>query len=331
MRSLHLLLFLALGCSGPDKGSDDDTDTTPGDTDDTQDTDDTDTDDTDVEPCAATVVAVTPGNGDTAPADTTIVAEFSEAIGASDHVDFIVTGSGGAVTGSVDLASDGASATFTPSATLDYDATYDVTIELCEGSVSGAFHTLPAPIDPTLAEGRTYGLPYADVVFIEPQNTTALAALLAPDFEYILLQVDQVDDVALTFESVVATADGALAPNCAAAVRAPTSDMSNNPQFQVGPTNLVYPFPNGDSMNLQMLTVDGRFSQDGESLLDVYLRGLVDPSEVNDDLNCATAALLTGGTCLPCPATAGSCLLIEAEVPVATWMQGVDVVATCAL
>lgn len=323
LRCWPLWLVWIAACGGKDATDGDTDDTTPSDTDQT---------DTDTEACEATVVGVEPGDDGTMPADGVIVATFSDAIQDTHPFDIVVTpaGDAGPLDGSLALASDGLSATFTPSTPLDYEADYDLTVSVCEHEVSGSFSTLPQPLDPATLEGRTYGLLVDDVTWHEPQNLS----IFDLNLDYVLVQVTDVDVAHQTLQPIATTGDASPfvgeppVPTCSMVMDAPVTDFSHNPAFQVGPTDLTYPYGDGTSVTIENFSLEASFSADGSEIVDVRVTGLFDPSQVIQ-IDCGTAALLLQGRCLPC--ASGECLVVDARAPSAPWFDGLDIVAECAL
>lgn len=330
-RCWPMLLALVLAC-GDDKTGDTDDGTVvePGPTDPTPPT----------EPptelpqgCSATVASVDPKNNATNhPADASITVTFSEAIEAADPLDITVheVASGAMIPGGLSLAADGTSATFTPNDPLAYDTDYDLDITVCEAAVAGGFTTLPEPVDASLLPGRTYGIEYKDVVWVQPGDTS----LLTLDVDYILVQIDTIDLAAETIESVAGTGmledDGSITPDCPAAVQAPTSDFSTNPMFTVGPADLEYPY-NDDTFTIEQFTLQAQFSADGSQIVDVHIEGLVNPEQLLAGANCALAAVIVSGNCVPCPSGVGDCLELEATAATADWLPALDLITECAL
>ncbi len=274
--------------------------------------------------CTATLVSGDPTDGSvTAPLAGAFTATFSSAITPTDAFSVSIDG----VTGSASLAADGLSATFTPDAPLTYETTYTTTSSVCGGApFNSTFTTVPPPLDASTLIGNSYGVLYADLVWITPTN----ADFIEPDIQMLVAQVTDVDLVAMTLSSAAAgayvDAYGAVSLECAAAVNAGTGDFSSNPFFFVGPVDLDLPF-GALSVVIEDYTLFAKFAADGTELNDVFLSGKLDMRPLGYG-NCALLAIFAGGTCVPCADGVEECMDAKASAGTLT-LQPVDIAGEC--
>jgi hypothetical protein len=320
-------VLLLLACSGKDK----DTGNTDTDADTDTDTDadsDTDTDtDTDTD-CVATVVSVDPEDGrENIPVSTPVEVTFDAAVTAAD---VSITSDDG--TGSVSIAGDGMSATFTPDSDWPEESSVTVDIEVCGNSSSTTFTTLPAPIDPALVEGNTYSVSWNDVVITEPAAGAALKLLLP--VEEIVLQVTSISgDDAPTIATLAFYQGVDLVPECTLALRQ-TADFSENPLYQfAGDLQIVIDTDTGATADVEDFSLLGRVTTDGQSMQGVRITAMVAPEQFLDGGDCNSflvQGLLGNPTCVPCTISGtGECLAIEMEAPSAPVIPGYDLSTLC--
>ncbi|MEQ1500812.1 MAG: Ig-like domain-containing protein [Myxococcota bacterium] len=328
-----VLCIAFIACS-EDPKTDTDGGTTPaddGDADTDADADsDTDTDSDADADCTATIVAVDPADGATlVPLDAEVTVSFDAAITATDPLSIDVSGA----TGTVALAGDGLSATWTGA--LDPDTAYTVNANVCTDTSSTTFTTLPPSIDPSTVEGNTYAIAWDDLNITEPQNSVAIELLIQVDA--ILAQVLAIDPVTLLADAAatIGTDDGTglLEPDCAIAT-VQTADFSLNPYFSIDGTISITIDSAGTAVDIEDFQLLARVSEDSSALEDVRISGLIATEQINPPgVECANPALsILAPTCVPCTTSAsGDCMLFEANAAVAPVVAGVDIAGTCGL
>ncbi|NCG19388.1 MAG: hypothetical protein GWP91_10305 [Rhodobacterales bacterium] len=320
-RNLFALALLLVGCDGATKGqttANTTTGTTPS--------------STTVVACDAVVGSVDPVDTSVASVDTVVTVDFSQAIGPGDAFDVALTDpGGGSVAGTLELGTDGLSGTFTPDADLAFDTVYDVTSSVCDDALDTSFSTPETAVDPLALAGRSYALNVAQVVWIEPQNSTLVEGLLTVD--YILVQVRNADLSTDTLTAVAGTgavSANTIVPDCPAASDTPPADFSGNPNFLIGPT--LFSVASGDTLiTLEDFELSGGFRGDLMAIEDVHFAGLIDPGVLEPGLGCGLVAALVSGTCVPCPSGVGECLVIEGTAVEAPYRDDVDMITDCGL
>lgn len=282
------------------------------------------------ENCNARIASITPAHGDRDVAlDAAVVAVFSEPIASTARHEVTVyhANTGQRVDGELNLASNGLSATFTPASPLVSSSSYDVTARVCGHVDHAAFDTAALPVDTGLLPGSTYALDVARIQWIQPKN-----ADLESSEGHVLLHVDSVDAEAPSMQVLVTTGasvDGVVVPDCAHVSEPPPTDLSNNPQFTVGPVELLVNSDEG-SVTVEGLSIDATFTSDARALLDLHFLGFVDPSQYDGSMPCAFVAAIIQGNCAPCPTGGGDCIVIEAKAPAADLLPAMDLGAICA-
>jgi hypothetical protein len=333
MRSSSILLIAFLAACGKDK------DTTEPDGNTVTDGDaDTDADadgDTDPAACESTIATVDPEPGaEMIPLDQVVTVEFDVAVPSGGH--YAMTMDNGA-TGTTALAADGLSMTFTPDAPLAPDTTYTVDVEVCDDTDSAAFTTLPPPVDTSLVEGNTYALAWDDIVITEPQNPELLQALIPID--YVLLQVIGIDTVTASADSAatVGTDDGYgnAVPDCDTIVR-DDADFSLNPYYQFLDDLQITIDPNANPptvADVEDFRLQARLSEDGTTITEISMRGLVAPEQFLDGLDCNSFVIQAMvPQCLPCSISdTGQCMLLAGTADSALQQPALDLVSACAL
>lgn len=284
-------------------------------------------------PCLAAVDSVSPDPGGMANIDDPVVITLTESIDASQMplLSLYVSDTQEPVATTVELSSDGLQATFTTDAPLAYDTQYTMDVTVCDMSISGTFTTFPEPINGDDLVGRSYVLPFADLVWTEPSNATLLSSMIGIDA--LLVQVLGHDAVLAELDAVAATGifSGAdVLPDCPAATQTPPADFSGNPLFEISAP--VFYIPSGPNLiELENMELWGEFNADGSAIMNAGLSGQVDPSALLDGLDCNTAAILVSGTCVPCVYSSSECLVIHAEAPMAAQDPALDLVTECGL
>ena len=328
---MRLWFFLSLApfvaCSG---GTDEGTKTPPAESDADADADaDTDAD-TDVD-CTATITGVTPGPADTdVPLDAEVRVDFSEAILETDPYSITVSGASGTTT----LAADGLSASWIGDALLSADTSYTVDAAVCLDSQQSSF-TTAAVVDLNALEGVTFEVPWGDLNFTQPANGGDLIAALG-DIDAILLQMSNIDlttfevDAAATFS--IDDGTGTIVPACGSVVQE-VGDFSQNPYFSFGPQTVTFPIGGGIYTDVEALELRAQFDTSGTFATNIQMEGLIAVEELPPfyaDCNSPLMALFLP-TCLPCTvSTTGSCMLIEADAPMAN-ISTLDIIADCGL
>jgi len=327
--SFLLALVALVGCSDTDPKSDTATDADTSTSDDSADTSDTadsgngdDTADTS-EPCLATVVAIDPADASlNVPIDGSIVATLSApAVEVSFTLD-------PAVEGTVEMAGDGLSASWTPSLPLARDTVYTATITVCEDSSSSTFTTVGGATEAPIV-GRTYDveLDGRDIRWVKPSVGSLLVSqLVTKDF---LFQVQSADATSIDLVGAVGIDSGTdvVQYPCAPALDFDPGSFTSNPYFQVGPQDTSLS-ASGVVVPVLGLEVDGSFSADAESMEDVRLTGFIDVSGLGDALGggdaCTTLGLF-GVACVACPGGGDTCVELDVRDPSAPWRDGVEI------
>lgn len=331
MRSSTILLISFLAACGSDK------DTTVPDGDGVTDGGDADTDadgDTDVA-CESTIATVDPAPGaEMVPLDQVVTVEFDVALPAGGH--YAMSLDNGA-TGTTAVAADGLSMTFTPDAALAPETSYTVDVEVCDDADSSGFTTLPPPVDNALVSGNTYALRWDDIAITEPQNPELLQAVIPID--YVLLQVIGIDAVTAGADSAatVGVDDGAgnAIPDCDTVVRA-EADFSLNPYYQFEDSLQITLDPSANPptvADVEDFRLQARISEDGVTITEINMRGLVAPEQFLDGLDCNSFVIQAMmPQCLPCSISdTGQCMLLAGEAPSALQQPALDLVTACNL
>lgn len=282
------------------------------------------------EDCAARIASITPSQGATeVELDTAVVAVFSEAIQPTARHEVAVyhANTGQRVEGEVTLAGNGLSATFTPASPLASSSTYDVTARVCAHVDHVAFETVAIPVDPGILAGRTFGLDVGDVQWIQPRD-----ADLDTAEGFVLMHVDSVDVEAPSMDVLATTGGlvgGVIVPDCANVSEPPTTDLSDNPEFTVGPVDFLVNTDQG-LLTVEGMAVDATFTSDAGALVNLHLLGFVDPAQFDGAMPCAFIAAVIQGTCAPCPTGQGDCIVIEGKAPAASLIPAMDLGSICA-
>lgn len=275
------------------------TDTTEGDTDaDTH----PEADDT----CAARVAWLSPA-ADTAhvPVETLIQAAFDTPLPATADWRLAVAGLDGATS----LSPDRRLATFTPSAPLQPDTTYDVTAEACGDQATASFRTLGPPIDLGRLAGRTWNVDLAALSWVSPASSSALLPLL--DMPAVLTHVS-VDADGLHLEGrFAASIDGVVLPiPCAPAFDLGRLTLAGNPRFTTDATGFAFKWQ-GQDLRVEDIHVEGVIDDQGTTLDSLSFRGLLDvrPLQAITGIGglCAQAEAY-GEACEPCTDGVVACL-----------------------
>ena len=330
--SLPIALFLLAACSkdsvnvGEDSGAPSSDSAVEGDADADADADsDTDSDsDADV-PCEAEVISVTPEDGDQGVSpDATIVALFSAAV-AEEDASLQLTGPDGLVSGATALISEGLGLSFTPSAPLARDVEYTITAAVCEVEAVSAFTTVGDPVSDVT--GYTYDVNLADVTWNSPKSASLLIGSI--ETSHLLFMVESIDTTSGLIDLVGAAGwdDPTLEQYpCASPINFEPADFTTNPAFGVGPADATL-VVSGYDVNVWDLGMSGTFAEDGESLLDVQITGMLDVREFTvGSVEACDAVTFLGDKCVACPNDGvEGCLEVDATMDAAFYAPGVSV------
>jgi hypothetical protein len=310
-------LFACKGDKNDSNGGDADADTDA----------DTDTDtDTDTDACNAVVTSVTPADAaEDVPVDTVIFALFSEP---ADAATITVTTGGSKVAGKTALQGDGSSATFTPAAELDRNATYDVDVAVCDSTSSTSFTTLPEGVPVKDLVGRTYDFDLATADWIEPSFGGTLVSLF--EANHMLIMIQGIDEKAETIDGLGAPGwdpgTGVEQYPCADGADFDPVPFPDNPAFAFGPDE----FSLGDKtldVDIHDAMVTGRFSADGSAVENAHFEGLVDLRNVSAGaVDACTFIVSLGGGCVKCPDGQQQCLASTLEWASAPAVPGLTLV-----
>ncbi|MCK6522718.1 Ig-like domain-containing protein [Myxococcota bacterium] len=340
-RPLRLLALLALAACGKDSVSINEDSDAPatdsaveGDADADSDADsDTDSDSDADLPCEAEIISVTPEDGDVEVAvDATIVALFSAEVTEAD-ASLSLTGPDGLVGGELTMMSSGLGLSFTPSAPLERDAEYTISAEVCEDAEVAAFTTLGDPVSDVA--GYTYDVNLADVTWNSPKSASLLIGSI--ETSHLLFMVETIDTDAGTIELVGAA--GWDDPNleqypCASPINFDPADFTSNPSFAVGPADATL-VVSGYDVNVWDLGMSGTFAEDGESILNVQITGMLDVREFTvGSVEACDAVIFLGDKCVACPNDGvEGCLEVDATMDAAYYAPTVtldpDLVPEC--
>jgi len=285
---------------------------------------DGDDDDDYVEACQSTIDDPFVGDRGKADPDTDFVALLDFAIGPDEDWEIeVMEADGGSLPGISNLSYDGLEITFIPGALLDWETTYDVILRVCGAQVTTEVTTRKEPVDSAILEGRTFALDWSNATIVDPPD---LDSEMTSDF--LLVQIVAATEDELYTVATPGTTLVDVEPDCASVVEPPPADFSDNPLFEMGPTDMALP-ADGGVLEMQDLTFTGEFDPSGDTLEDVRIVAELPESQFG--VGCALMALLTNGSCSPCPSTAEDCLRFEVQAPAASWMPLVDVEGFCGL
>ena len=171
------------------------------------------------------------------------------------------TAAGVSVAGSTWLATDDTEAWFQPEGPLSSNTDYVATLDWCGGTDSISFTTLDpgTPVDDL--EGNTYLLDLASASWTEPEG----AGDLISGFLDLELLVGVTAVTGESIKMVGAVGDGGEQDYCTPTIDFPSADFSENPYFQVGPTDVVFD-AGGYSVGLSGFGMAGSFTDDGDAI-----------------------------------------------------------------
>jgi len=284
--------------------------------------------------CLSTIIAVTPQDGETGvDLDADVTVEFDTPVPATSDLAVSVLDTVGSLT----VAADRLSATWTPTEELQVETEYTVDTFLCETPLTTTFTTVSAAVDPALFIGNAFSIPWDDITITEPGNSALLQAIVGIDT--VLLQIQSVDadtgdaETAATVGSFVSDNMGTVNPICPGVVQ-DTADFSNNPEFLFGPQTISIPIGVGAVADVESFELQATVAADGQSLESVSIRGLLATDLIPGfDAECTSdiVALLLP-TCLKCDTSpSGMCMLIEGNSTDAQLLATLDLYQACAL
>ncbi len=244
---------------------------------------------------------------------------------------------GTGVPGTATLSEDRTSASFTPDGDLSHETVYTITATGCDDTQSANFLTVPAPVDASLLEGNTFGIREGDLQISEPAGAGALLALIPGGlFGTLAVQLTDFDAGSETFAGVGAVIDRDTDEIFCDQLVNTDVDYSANPFVSFGPDDLVIEIAPGQTLQLEDLTVSGRVSADGQSLLEPVVSLLVASEAIPSPIPLPACpdipedSLFTP-TCVKCDSSTDSdeCLLFEGTVDEAVTIAR-DIVQECA-
>jgi len=323
MRPSILLLPLLIACEGgvlvEDTGDGDTADTASEDSDDTgTDTDSGDTDTDTNGSCSATLSWQSPRDDEQNVSVTKVVTvRFSAAVAASDWA-LAVTG----VTGTATLASNGLSATFTPSADLATDTDYALQITVCGDTTTTQFRTASGPVGASTLEGRSYAVAYDDVTWVEPAGISSVLGFLGQPFEYVLLNVEDIDE---TYETITASVSPGVTDNtavvqdpCTAPTAFDPADFAGNPVIEIGPADLTFDAA-GTPVTVQGAYFKSVFIENGDAIGDIDISGQIDVASLG--MGALPCSFVTCTACYNNPSVT-SCANVRLTADRADWIDG---------
>jgi hypothetical protein len=298
MRSAWLsvcVLSLVVACKPSEDDTSGDTDTSE-----TGDTDDTNVVD---EPCTATIDRIIPLDGSLGVGvEEEISVMFSAPVRAGDVVVSLSDGETTALDVNVQVAGDGLSAVITHDA-LAESTQYTVSIAACEQSGSSVFTTTAGPVDESI-EDEVYALDYDDVEWVDPAWAGAFSNLLP--LEYVLVEILDINTALQELDAVGAigfwdeNTEQIYQGACYDPMIYTDVDFSDNPSFQVGPSDLF--IPNGN-LTIYNLRIQAAFADAGGSLVGIDITGQVDARQIQENMPSVDAcawAEQAEDACIPC-------------------------------
>lgn len=220
---------------------------------------------------------------------------------------------------------------FTPSAPLEPNTSYTVTLDYCGGSVPLGFTTGELGGDLTTdLVGKTYALALADARIVEPAGVgSILSTYITQD---ILVGVVSTDGGQLEMIGAIGKEDAnpPAQDYCDPTIDFPVADFSDSPYFSVGPQDTTLSVA-GLEITIGRLEITGTFSPDGSYFGGGTLAGTIDTrplvplldEEGSDDAICDLAGNF-GAACTTCPSDGQPyCLTLVADQIVAEEVSGV--------
>lgn len=281
------------------------------------------------QPCGALIVGSNPVDG---AEDVDVAAEIRIQYNAEvTDADTWTLGLQPSVAGTATLNDDGLGATFIPDEPLDYETTYAIAAEACEDGALFTFTTGPEPLTDDDVEGKTYAVASPNIAFTSPPP--AVIALVGGFADYILVQIDDIDDVSREFTANAGAANvvnGVTTLDCQFAFDAGVGDFTNAPLIDVGPTEFILPL-GGNNITVEDFELSGEIGPSGDSIRDLSITGAIDTRTINIGLDVCLLALGAGLNCVPCNDGAPRCLNLAATATQGDWDPALDISGTCAL
>lgn len=276
--------------------------------------------------CDATAAQILPLDGSLGVGvDEDITVTFTYGVAARDLTITLATEAGTPVTSSYTLSTDGLTASVAHD-TLQESTNYVLTATSCTHVATAAFQTTAGPVDATI-EQRVYALDYSTVTWVEPAWASSLSGMLG--LQYVLVKVLSYDDALQELDA--AGGIGFTDPNtgeiaqgaCYSPMNYLNVDFSQNPSFEVGPSDLAIPQQN---FTVYGLDIQAAFAENGDALVGIDMSGQIDSRQViaNTGIDPCQLATLNGDTCRPCASDgATACLNLYLTADRAPYVPGV--------
>ena len=210
--------------------------------------------------CDAVVTGSAPEEGDNdVRLDSRISFDLSEADPSASIT--LASLAGSSVAGSTWTADDDHSVWFEASGPLQGATDYVATLDWCGGSETVSFRTQDPGAPVKGLEGRAYNVDLAGATWVEPAGVGDLiSGSLTED---LLLQVADVTET--TIEMFGALGTGGEQDTCQPTIDFPVADFSENPFFQLGPSDVSFDFA-GTLIALNNVKLTGSFNSDGAAI-----------------------------------------------------------------
>ena len=235
------------------------------------------------------------------------------------------------VNGTAELSDDGMSATFVPDEPLDYDTIYTVEATACEDEAETRFWTVLEPVDLDTLDDRTYVMPYGDLVWVEPASSVALHPFVT--FESFLMEVSDVYPTVNALDTRFTAGWSQGVPECGSIVDT-SADYTNNPTFVTGSSSLYIPIPTSappTTLTIEDLRVEASFANQGTSIVNVVMKGMLDTRGFDPLLGSNTCLLAAafGDICQACLDGENRCLPVHVTLEEAQWNPLYSISAYC--
>lgn len=233
------------------------------------------------------------------------------------------------VPGTQTMSDDGKTIYYTPSAPLEPDTSYTVTLTYCGGVVDLDFTTssLGKEIEPSVLVGKTFALDSAKANIVEPAGVgAALSSLLTTK---VLAGVVSADASKVQMIGAIATDGTTDQDYCNPSIPFPEADFTEAPYFKIGPADTTLSISGADIL-VQDLEITGTFASDASSFGGGTLKGTIDARDIAaalPDLGYDAAGLCDliagfGASCMACSDTQPYCLGLVADSIVADGVSG---------
>ncbi len=184
-------------------------------------------------------------------------------------------------------------------------------------------------VDSTLI-GRVYQISLANATIEEPAGVgSLLGGYIEQD---LLVEVTAADATTISFLGALSDADArTLAQDtCVPTVDISGGDFTNNPEFDVGPTDLAFPVSDA-SVTIEGAVITGTFVDGGDTISDGVMEGLVDVRDLEGAVGMGADQICSlvgsfGASCEPCPDGEEYCLGFRAVDIEAPWIDDLDLV-----